>query len=293
MGSGSDAVSEAWFRFFPSDWLGGTSGLSAAEKGVYVTLIALMYDQGGMVPRDDARLARQCGLPKAGLSKVIDTLVALGKIEVDGERLTNSRVKTEVTERENRIGAARDGANAANQKKLEKSKNEIRSSDRSSELPALAIDPLETRLPDPQPQKNREASASLVNVDVDPPPPPLVCLNKKRVERQQSDLALLDEITDDWNAWAKTRGSPTVARLTEVRATKCRKRIEDLKQLGFGTPQEAFRALLSKCEKSFFIRGSPRSPLKFDQLMKEDFMTQMFEGNFEYREQKEVRKWAR
>ena len=285
-------MGEAWFRFFPSDWLGGTSGLSAAEKGVYVTLIALMYDLGGAIPRDDARLARQCGLPKAGLSKIIDTLLSLGKIEDEGQCLTNSRVKNELTERENRIGTARDGANVTNQKKLEKSRIEIRSSDRNSVRPELANDPPETRLPEPEPQSLREASASLVNVAVDPPPA-LVCLQKKRVERQQSDLALLDEITDIWNIWAKSKGSPTVARLTDERAKKCRKRIEDLKQLGFETPQEAFRGLLSKCETSFFVRGSPRSPLKFDQLMCEGFMTKMFEGNYEYRERNEVKRWAR
>ena len=34
-----------WIRFFPSDWLAGTRGMSAVETGVYITLIATMYER--------------------------------------------------------------------------------------------------------------------------------------------------------------------------------------------------------------------------------------------------------
>ena len=30
--------------FYPSDWLAGTAALSDAEKGVYITLVARMYE---------------------------------------------------------------------------------------------------------------------------------------------------------------------------------------------------------------------------------------------------------
>jgi uncharacterized protein YdaU (DUF1376 family) len=91
---------EAWFRFFPSDWLGGTASLSAAERGVYITLIACMYDHGGPIRREDDRLSRRCGLPKAGFVRALAALIDLGKIdEIDG-CLFNSRAKIELTERE-------------------------------------------------------------------------------------------------------------------------------------------------------------------------------------------------
>ncbi len=47
--------------FYPSDWLAGTRGLSDAETGVYITLIARMYEMAGPIERDDNRLARLCG----------------------------------------------------------------------------------------------------------------------------------------------------------------------------------------------------------------------------------------
>ena len=111
----------------------------------------------------------------------------------------------------------------------------------------------------------------------------------KSAEREASDMELLDEVTDLWNAWATAHGSPLVVRLTKPRASKCRHRIEDLKKYGYSTAADAFNFLLSKCNCSFFARGDPRKPLEFDQLMQEGFMTRMLEGAFEYR--KENRKF--
>jgi uncharacterized protein YdaU (DUF1376 family) len=99
-----------WFKFYSSDWISGVSGLSAAERGVYVSLLAAMYDRSGPIPRDDARLARQCGLPKAGFTRAVEALIAESKIvEMDG-MLFNERVKNELTEREKRSVTASEAA---------------------------------------------------------------------------------------------------------------------------------------------------------------------------------------
>ena len=107
----------------------------------------------------------------------------------------------------------------------------------------------------------------------------------KAATREASDMDLLDEVTDLWNTWARAHGSPLVERLTKPRASKCRHRIDDLKKYGHSTAAEAFNFLLSKCNCSFFARGSPKKPLEFDQLMSEGFMTRMLEGAFEYRQE--------
>jgi 5-methylcytosine-specific restriction endonuclease McrA len=72
--------------FYPSDWLAGTRGLSAEETGVYITLIARIYEMAGPIPRDDNRLSRLCGCAsKAKFSKALEYLMSEGKIiERDG-----------------------------------------------------------------------------------------------------------------------------------------------------------------------------------------------------------------
>lgn len=114
-------MSDPWFKFYPSDFLSGTATLSAAERGVYITLLAKMYDHSGPIERDDGRLARLCGLPKAGFVRILEGLISAGKIIIDGGGLFNSRAKSELTERENRISSARAAANARHTKTPEKS----------------------------------------------------------------------------------------------------------------------------------------------------------------------------
>ena len=102
----------------------------------------------------------------------------------------------------------------------------------------------------------------------------------KKIDRAESDEKLLDQIIDIWNPFAKKHGLSQVKFLTKTRGQHCRRRLADITN-GQG-PIKAFESLLVCCERSFFIRGSPRSPLKFDQLMNEGFMVKMLEGSFEH-----------
>lgn len=79
--------------FYPSDWLAGTRGLSAVETGIYITLIAMMYERGGAIADDRERLARLCGASKAQFTAALQTLIDDGKILIEGEFLSNEKVK--------------------------------------------------------------------------------------------------------------------------------------------------------------------------------------------------------
>lgn len=84
-----------WIRFFPSDWLAGTRGLSASETGIYITLIASMYERGEPVPEDHKRLSRLCGASNSTFQTALATLIEAGKLtRVDGG-LWNDRVQKE------------------------------------------------------------------------------------------------------------------------------------------------------------------------------------------------------
>ena len=84
-----------WVRFFSSDWLAGTRGLSAAESGVYISLIAMMYERGEPLERNDARLARLCGASNSSFKAALAILIDAKKISVIDGRLWNPRVAKE------------------------------------------------------------------------------------------------------------------------------------------------------------------------------------------------------
>jgi uncharacterized protein YdaU (DUF1376 family) len=113
-----------WFKFYHQDWLAGTTGLSMAERGCYITLLALMYDAGGSILRDDGRLARRCGCPTPNFKSALQALIDDGKIIQDGDQLTNERVKKEVMARENIGAMAREKAASRWNKSKEKQQSE-------------------------------------------------------------------------------------------------------------------------------------------------------------------------
>lgn len=99
-----------FIKFYPSDFLGGVSGLSPAERGVYITLLCLIWDKGQPIEEDHARLARRCGMPKATFSRSLEALIDESKIvRVDG-LLTNERAEKVIVDRKNRTEKARAAA---------------------------------------------------------------------------------------------------------------------------------------------------------------------------------------
>ena len=68
--------------FYTSDFLAGTSGMTAATKGVYITLLSLMYEAEAPLPQSWETLARRCGCTKSSFRKAIETLEDDAKIHV-------------------------------------------------------------------------------------------------------------------------------------------------------------------------------------------------------------------
>lgn len=84
-----------WVRFYASDWLAGTRGLSATEIGIYITLIAMMYERGVPLPENHDELRRLCGSTSSQFVRAISVLVDRGKlVRLDG-CLWNRRVDHE------------------------------------------------------------------------------------------------------------------------------------------------------------------------------------------------------
>lgn len=101
-----------FFQFYPSDWLAGTRGLTAAETGVYITLVAMMYEAEGPIADDRKRLARLCGSTLAAFNKVIDGLLSTGKLTLGENGFSNRRVEIEIEKRTEKRASASASANA-------------------------------------------------------------------------------------------------------------------------------------------------------------------------------------
>lgn len=88
---------DAYFNLYIDDFLGGVADLSAEERGVYITLICLMYDRDdGTMYDDDQRWAHRCNVSTRKYRLIKNKLLSEGKliiVQKDTEPfLTNDRV---------------------------------------------------------------------------------------------------------------------------------------------------------------------------------------------------------
>jgi uncharacterized protein YdaU (DUF1376 family) len=94
-------------NFSPDEWLGGTRGLSLEQEGLYIRLCALMYSIGGPLPADRGHLSQLCHCDPRKLSRVLDSLIALGKVTNFAETLTILRCEVELMSARSRADISR------------------------------------------------------------------------------------------------------------------------------------------------------------------------------------------
>lgn len=85
-----------YYRRYPEDALNGMADLSPAQRGVYNTLLDLIYAAGGEIEDNDQRLASRNNCSTRFFRKTKDELVALGKIWIVDGRIGNGRSAKEL-----------------------------------------------------------------------------------------------------------------------------------------------------------------------------------------------------
>ena len=143
--------------FSADEWLGGTSGLTDTECGIYIRACALIYSRGGPIARADLRTV--CKSRGVRFTAALDNLIQLGKlIAIDGDRLYQARCEVELQRAQHRIDAGVDAARARWQGESIKSDlsstngvdNSVKSDLSSTNLPQALHEPA-TKLPQEEP----------------------------------------------------------------------------------------------------------------------------------------------
>jgi hypothetical protein len=102
-----------WYKREPRPFLDGirSARLTAREVAVYTVVLDLIYEGSGRTPNAPKYVAGYLDdMGSAAVRVCIARLIELGKLDVDGDYLTNKRAQTEVKTRENRsISAAVSG----------------------------------------------------------------------------------------------------------------------------------------------------------------------------------------
>lgn len=99
-----------WVKVFPSDLLNGIVDLDAEQRGVYLTIMAMIWDRGAPLPDDAQWLARRCGTSTRGFRRVRDSLIAEGKLEMRNGFIANRRALESVKQQKRKSDQARAAA---------------------------------------------------------------------------------------------------------------------------------------------------------------------------------------
>ncbi|MCU0912302.1 MAG: YdaU family protein [Rhodobacteraceae bacterium] len=238
-----------WYKRDPVDFLNGVQGMSPELIGTYAVLIDLFYSRGGGTRRDDRHLAGLMGCSVRLARSLTDRLIELGKIEVDGEFITNSRAKREAKQARN-TGEAR--------AKAQRTRRERESIDRENNgLPDKHI-PLEAI-----PEKRREEKSI-------------------REEPKGSLSPAVDEIAEAVQAYndvAKVVGWPIVQIVSKARRAALKARLAECA----GVP--GWRDALAKARASPLLTGQNDRGWRadFDFLTRQSAFAKLMEGSYDPR----------
>jgi hypothetical protein len=271
-----------WFyKRNPTEVLGSIIGMPPDAGFVYLIALDRIYENDGPIPDTESILARRTGLTPMRVRTAIAWLETEGKVT----RLPDGKLDIEATrdplaERAKRrtetLNATKKAADARWQKDEQYQQNDDAQRN-ASRIPSKSQSKESSLRSDSKSSLRSDSSSGTDD--------PKKAERKKRAsERAETDNQLLDRITDQWNAWARAHGSRPIKVLTEKRGVHCRRRIAELMEIeGSPTPEAAFAKALTYANESFFVKGSPRKPLGFDQLMREGFLANLIEGEFKYR----------
>lgn len=217
--------------------------MSASETGVYITLIAMMYEASGPVIDDENRLARLCGLPLATFRKIKSTLIRDGKIyEIDGG-LINDRAITEIEFSEKKSNVASKSAKARWRENIVKSMvgGCVCNTD------AMQTQCYPESLPDYNIYSEPKGSSYIPDFDENesvPSSEETPVLSEPNPKQAEAIKAF-----EAYNATATRAGWPKATKLTGTRAAALKRRIAEAGGL------EGWNAALAKAARSSFLCG--------------------------------------
>lgn len=227
--------------------------MSDAETGVYITLIAKMYEMAGPIERDDNRLSRLCGCKsKIGFVKILEYLISEGKIIETFDGLFNERVKKEIKNTTEKSAKAREAAQSRWDKKPNKNND---SGDANAS-------------PEHMPQRCQ------------PEPEPYISNKDTNVSLSVSPANGLSEAVSIYNDAATQSGWPQVQKITPTRSKQIRARLAECGGV------EGWRIAVEKAQASDFLCARTPKPwtgFGFDWLIKSQNFTKLMEGNYDNR----------
>lgn len=90
-----DDIEMTWIRLHIGDFKKGVKDLSFELRGFYISILCEMYEESGKIPNDIVLLSRRLGTSTRTMRRVLEALMADGKVYAAGAYLRNKRCDEE------------------------------------------------------------------------------------------------------------------------------------------------------------------------------------------------------
>lgn len=146
--------------FYTSDFLAGTSGMTAAARGVYITLLCLMYEAEAPLPQSWDTLARRCGCTLPAFRRAVASLEDDGKLTASDAGIWSAKCDKHIAQRRERQRSAA----AAAAKRWRKDEENQRPTDASASSAQCKPYPE----PEPYPEPDKDIPSGAVQISDKP-----------------------------------------------------------------------------------------------------------------------------
>lgn len=106
--------------FYPDDWLGGTSEMTAEQRGVFITICAKYWSKEGYLRDDDYVMAGECRMSTRRWRQIKAELIALEKIDIQDGFIVQERAELELSRSVLALETRTERASKGGRKKSEK-----------------------------------------------------------------------------------------------------------------------------------------------------------------------------
>jgi Uncharacterized protein conserved in bacteria len=234
-----------YMPLYASDYLGDTGHLSTEEHGAYLLILMQMWNAGGSLPSDPAKLARVARCSTKKWLAMADTILAF--FHIDGDRITNDRLTKERQKVEAKTEVRRAaGAMGGTAKALKTKKQRVANA---------VAKPCHS----PEPDTNSDTNVS--------EHPSLELQKAFDAYQATADRLKAEHGKTVW---------PLVAKFTDKRRARLKARIRE-------NGLEAWGVVLRKARDSKFCTGSTGWVADFDFLTSPDGFLKTLEGNYDDR----------
>lgn len=235
-----------YFDFYPTDFMRGVRGLTAAEVGVYTMLLCRIYEENGPVEYHPVRLSAYCGVRESVLTKAVDRLIVLGRLEIENGMLSDDRAVKEITIRETKLKNSSRAGKASAEKRQQKQ-------EQSATPVQQTFNHTDT---DTEEEKKEDTNVSLA-----------------------ADHQPIDEVAEAVHAYKATaaqKGWPIPQQLDQTRRRAISGRIRDAGGV------EGWRIAIDKAAGSEFLgQARPFSGFGIDWIAKPANFKKIMEGNYD------------